>query len=73
MKPNSNDSPPETVILTEVPPEAREVGNQPMRCEWCGHHYALPLYEMPDGPVVSVARCHACGATSNQMPVEVAA
>ena len=73
MRPTSPDSSPERVALQIVPREAREVGSQPMRCAWCDHHYHLPLYELPTGPVVSVARCPSCGATSEQNPTEVAA
>lgn len=73
MKPNSNDSPPEVVTLRALPKEARKVGTQPMRCDCCGETYDLPLYEMPAGPVMTVARCPACGQHSNQTPVEVAA
>lgn len=72
-----HNSPPsstrEVVRLTAVPPDACRVGDQPMRCDACGECYALPLYEMPDGPVISIARCPACGSRENQMPAEVAA
>lgn len=73
MKNNSNDSPPEVVTLRALPPEARQVGSQPMRCDRCGRAYEVPLYEMPDGPVMTVARCPDCGQHSDQVPVEVAA
>jgi hypothetical protein len=75
MNSNSNDSPPEApevVTLRSLPPEAQQVGSQPMRCDSCGAQYDLPLYEMPDGPIMTVARCPACGMHAKQVPVEVA-
>jgi len=63
---------PDTVIVTTLPKEAVEVGSQPMMCRGCGHRYDLPLYEMPDGPIVTVARCQRCGETRSQVPEGVA-
>lgn len=60
------------MILTKLPAEAREVGSQPMRCDPCGHHYSLPLYEMPDGPILSLARCPRCRDVGHQIPEGVA-
>ena len=72
MENNSDSSKREVIVITRLPTEAKLSSTQPMRCDWCGHRYDLPIYEMPDGPIVSVARCPSCGAHSNQMPEEVA-
>jgi len=71
MNSNWNDFPLEIVQLASLPSEARSAGFQPMRCETCRLAYDLPLYEMPDGPIVSVAFCPKCGARSHQVPEEV--
>jgi uncharacterized protein with PIN domain len=74
MTPNSELSkPPEVVVITRLPTEARLSTEQAMRCEWCGCHYRLPIYEMPDGPVISIARCPRCGSHNSQVPEEMAA
>lgn len=73
MEPERAPAPaPEAVILRALPKEAVEVGSQPMVCQKCGHRYALPLYEMPDGPIVSVARCPECHDARGQVPEAVA-
>lgn len=74
MMPNSTPSraQPEAVFISALPKEAREVGFQPMRCRACGHAYDLPLYEMPDGPIVTIARCPSCRDVRSQVPDGVA-
>lgn len=59
-------------MLRTVPPDARQVGTQSMHCEHCLCEYELPLYHMPEGPVITIARCPSCGERSNQTPDEVA-
>jgi len=73
MKPNSKPSLPEIVTLSSLPKEARMVGSQPMTCLECEASYDLPLYDLPDGPVMSIARCPSCGERCNQVPQEVGA